>query len=109
MAVGSSGSRTHVGHAQVDGGTASSQVAHGRELLLRGCQGGLDRGDLTEPSLFLGLSEPVEEIGADPFQPWHLVGANPEERAPDTRVFVRAGGSVVTAAGPEGDFLLSGW
>jgi hypothetical protein len=45
---------------------------HG-DALLPGCgQGGLDRGDFTQPALLLSFPHPVEEARVDPLQPRHL-------------------------------------
>jgi hypothetical protein len=52
--------RTDVGHAGEDGRVAGS--THGFELLGRGGHGGLDRGDLAQPTLLLGLRKPVDEV-----------------------------------------------
>ena len=51
---------------------------HRFQFLCCGCQGGLDRGDLAEPAVLLGLVEPVEEVGVDPFQSRHLGWVNSE-------------------------------
>jgi hypothetical protein len=78
----SSGGGTHVRHAEVNDGAPGSEVAHGCKFL-PGAQGGLDRGDLTEPALVFGLLEPVAEVCVNLFQPWYLSWVNPKERAPD--------------------------
>jgi hypothetical protein len=39
--------------------------SHGSELLLGGGPCGLDRGDLAEPALLLGLLKPIEEVGVE--------------------------------------------
>ncbi|WP_406447150.1 hypothetical protein OG782_00265 [Streptomyces sp. NBC_00876] len=49
-------------------------VAHGGELLLGGGEAGLDRGDLAEPALFLGLLEAVDQVRADLLQAGPLLG-----------------------------------
>ena len=54
-----------------------------------GGQGCLDRGDLTEPALFLCLLESVGEVCADLLQPWHLSWVNPEEGTSDTHFHAR--------------------
>ncbi|MFE9141916.1 hypothetical protein ACWCO0_25630 [Streptomyces tubercidicus] len=41
------------------------KVTHHGELLLSGGEAGLNRGDLAEPALFLGLLEPVEQVRVD--------------------------------------------
>ena len=61
-----------VGHAEADGVVAGDGLTHGLELLSGGGQGGLDRGDFTEPALFPGLLKAFEEIGVDLLQPWPL-------------------------------------
>jgi hypothetical protein len=61
-----------------------SRRPHGDEFLIGGGQGDLDRGDLAEPALFLGLAEPVDEVGVDGLQPWHLGWVNPKQWASDT-------------------------
>jgi hypothetical protein len=65
-------------HAQLDGSTANGRLAHRRELLCRGGDGGLDRGDLAELALFLGFLEPVDEVGVDSLQPRDLGRVDPE-------------------------------
>ena len=72
-----------VGHAEVEGGAADGESAHGLQLLRGGGHGGLDRGDLTEPALIFGFLEPVAEVGMDLFQPRNLSWVNAEERASD--------------------------
>ncbi len=64
-----------VGHAEADG-VAAGGLRHGLELLSGGGQGGLDRGDFTEPALFPGLLKAFEEIGVDLLQPWPLNWVN---------------------------------
>jgi hypothetical protein len=54
----------------VDGRLAGG--AHSFKLLGCGGHGGLDRGDLAEPALLLGLAESVGEVGVDLFQPRDL-------------------------------------
>ncbi|WP_392958836.1 hypothetical protein [Streptomyces sp. LN245] len=49
------------------------EVAHGGELLLGG-EACLDRGDLAEPALFLGLLAAVEQVRVDLLRPGHLLG-----------------------------------
>ncbi|MFE4875158.1 integrase core domain-containing protein [Streptomyces sp. NPDC056682] len=49
-----------VGHAEVNGGRLGCTVAHGFQLLRGGGRGGLDHGDLAEPTLVLGLLEAVD-------------------------------------------------
>jgi len=44
--------------------------------LAGGGQGGLDRGDFTEPALLPGLLEAIQEIGVDLLQPWPLSWIN---------------------------------
>ena len=80
-----------------------SGLPHGLQFLRCGGHGGLDRGDLAEPALFLGLLEPVGEIGADLFQARHLSWVDPQEGASEG-VFMRARGPVISAADAEGDF-----
>ncbi len=63
---------------------AGGEFAHGLQFLRCGGQGGLDRGGLAEPPLVLGFVEPVDEVGVDFFQAWHLYRVDPEERASDT-------------------------
>ncbi|WP_035839127.1 hypothetical protein [Kitasatospora azatica] len=60
-----------------------SEVAHGGELVLGGGEAGVDRGDLAEPALRLGLAEPVEQVGVDLLQPGHLRGVGPQDWAAD--------------------------
>src|SRR5258706_1246292 len=79
----SSGGGTDVRHAKLNDGAPSRQVAHGFKFLCRGGQGGLDRGDLTQPALLPCLGEPVTQVGVDLFQPWYLSWVNPKKRAPD--------------------------
>jgi hypothetical protein len=67
----------NVGHAEVDGGLADGEFAHGLELLVGGGQGGLDRGDLAEPALLLCLLESVAQVAVDLFQPRYLGWVNP--------------------------------
>jgi hypothetical protein len=74
---GPSGGGTEVGHAEVDGAVPFGDVVHRGELLLGGGETGLDRGDLAEPALFLGLLEPVEQVRADLFQAGPLLGIWP--------------------------------
>ena len=57
-----------VGHAEADGVAAGGGLTHGLELLSGGGQGGLDRGDFTEPALFPGLLKAFEEISVDLLQ-----------------------------------------
>jgi hypothetical protein len=52
--------------------------SHGDELLLGGGQGGLDRGDLAEPALLLGLIKAVGEVGVDLLQSRYLGWVNLE-------------------------------
>jgi hypothetical protein len=79
------GGRTNVRHADVDASRGSgSEVAHGFKFLCGSGQGGLDRGDLPEPPLFLCLPEPVGEVRADLLQTRHLSWIDPEEGASDT-------------------------
>ncbi|MCD9145440.1 hypothetical protein [Streptomyces albireticuli] len=59
------------------------EIAHGGELLFGGGEAGLDRGDFAEPSLFLGLAEPVEQVGVVLLQPRHLRGVGPKDGAAD--------------------------
>ncbi|MET7312183.1 MULTISPECIES: hypothetical protein [unclassified Streptomyces] len=73
------------------------------ELLGCGGHGGLDRGDLTEPALLLGLLETVGEVGVDLLQSGQLVWVDPEEWASDARISVLARRSVVAAAVSERD------
>ncbi|MFD7612379.1 hypothetical protein [Streptomyces sp. NPDC059828] len=58
----------------MDGGVLGSEVAHGGEFLLGGGEAGLDRGDLAEPALFLGLLEPVEQVRVDLLLAGSLLG-----------------------------------
>lgn len=48
--AGSPGRGTDDRHAEVDDGAAIGESAHGLQFLCGGGQGGLDRGDLTEPA-----------------------------------------------------------
>lgn len=64
-------------------GVPGGEVAHRSELLLGGGEAGLDRGDLAEPPLFLGLAEPVEQVCVDLLKPGHLRGVGPQDRAAD--------------------------
>lgn len=59
-------------------GVLSGRRAHSLEFLCGGGYGGLDRGDLAQPALFLGFPQPVDEVGADPFQPRHLSRVDPQ-------------------------------
>jgi hypothetical protein len=61
-----------VGHAEVDGGRLGRTVAHGLQLLGGGGQSGLDRSDLAEPAMVLGLLVPIDEVGVDLAEAWHL-------------------------------------
>jgi hypothetical protein len=90
--------RAEFGHPQMGTDLCGSQRPHCDEFLVGGGEGGLDRGDLTEPALVLGFLESVDEVGADLVQSPHLGWVNREQRASDTGVFVRAGGSEVAAA-----------
>lgn len=72
------------GHAQTDGSTAGGELAHGFQLLRRGGEGGLDRGDFTEPALSPGLLKAIDEVGADLLERRPLNWFNAEERASDT-------------------------
>ena len=54
-----------LGHAEVHGGAAGGEFADGPQLLRGSGQGGLDRGDLTEPALLFGFLEPVAQVGVD--------------------------------------------
>jgi hypothetical protein len=48
------------------------------KFLLGGDESGLDRGDIAEPALTLGLLEAVVEVGVDLLQPRYLGWVNPE-------------------------------
>ena len=74
--VRSAGGEADGGHAEVDGRLAGS--AYGFELLGGGRRGGLDRGDLAHPTLFFGFLQPLDEVGVDCFQPWHLSWVDPQ-------------------------------
>jgi hypothetical protein len=52
--------------------------SHGTELLLGGGPCGLDRGDLAEPALLLGLLKPIDEVGMDTFQSRYLGRVDPK-------------------------------
>lgn len=81
------GGRADVRHAEVNArARGSGGVAHGFKFLCGGGQGGLDRGDLAEPALVLGLLEPVGEVGANLLQARLLSWVDPQERAPDTGI-----------------------
>jgi hypothetical protein len=67
----------------VDGGVPGGHVAHRGEFLLGGGEARLDRRDLAEPALFLGLLEAVDQVGADLLQPGHLLGVGPQDGAAD--------------------------
>ncbi|MFE4024264.1 hypothetical protein ACFXPZ_44020 [Streptomyces sp. NPDC059101] len=43
----------------------------------------VDRGDLAEPALFLGLLEPVEQVRVDLLQAGHLLGIGPQDGTAD--------------------------
>jgi hypothetical protein len=73
-----SNGRTETGHPQGSSGLLCCRRSHGDELLLGGGQCGLDRGDLAEPALLLGLVKPADEVGVDTSQSRHLSWANPE-------------------------------
>jgi hypothetical protein len=47
------------GHAEADGRGVGSGLPHGVEFLAGGGEGGVDRGDLTEPAPLFGLQESV--------------------------------------------------
>jgi hypothetical protein len=80
------GTCPHAGHAQMNCRGVTGATAHRLQLLCGGGQGGLDRGELAEPALFLRLVEAVAEVGTDFFQTWHLSWVNAEERASDTSI-----------------------
>jgi hypothetical protein len=65
------------------GGATGRWAAHDLQLRCGGGQGGLDCGDLAEPSLVLGLLESVGEVGVDGFQARYLGWVNPEQGASD--------------------------
>src|SRR5258707_12659427 len=81
------------GHPEDGGGAARGELPHGFEFLRGGGQGGLDRGDLTEPALLPGLLEPVAQAGVDLLQPWGLSRVDPEQGASDTGHFRARTGS----------------
>ncbi|MEV6568811.1 hypothetical protein [Streptomyces kronopolitis] len=87
----------------------SRDVAHGGKLLLRGGEAGLDRGDLAEPSLVLGLREVVEQVRVDLLRSGHLLGIGPQDGTADAGVSVDAGSAEVTCAGAEGNLRSSKW
>ncbi len=66
------------GHPQLGLGVLGGLPPHGEELLVGRGEGRLDRGDLTEPALVLGLLEPVDEVGVDFLQARYLGWVNPE-------------------------------
>jgi hypothetical protein len=51
---------------------------HRDELLFGSGDGGLDRGDLAEPALLLGLLESVGEVDVDLFQSRQLGRVDPK-------------------------------
>jgi hypothetical protein len=73
----------NVGHAKVDGRRANGCLSHGLELLVGGGEGVLDGGDFTEPALFLGLGETVDEVGVDLFESGLLCWVNAKEGTSD--------------------------
>jgi hypothetical protein len=82
---------------------ARRYLAHGGQLLRGSGQGGLDRGDFTEPALILGFLETVGQVGVDLFQPWHLGRVDAKERASDTgfsELQARGHGSTCGSLGP---------
>ncbi|MFY4716955.1 hypothetical protein [Streptomyces sp. LaBMicrA B280] len=87
----------------MNGGVPGHEIAHGGELLFRGGEAGLDRGDLAKPSLLLGLLEPVVQVRVDLLQAGHLLEIGPQDGAADAGVFMDAGGAEVTCADAEGD------
>ncbi|MGA4992049.1 hypothetical protein [Nonomuraea bangladeshensis] len=93
----------NVGHAEADGRRASGCLSHDLELLVGSDEGGLDGGNFTEPALFLGLGETVDEVGVDLFESRLLSWVNAKEGASDAGVFMRARGSEVAAACSERD------
>jgi hypothetical protein len=80
----SSGGGTDIRHAEVNAGVPGGEAAHGFKFLRGGGHGGLDRGDLAEPALFLCLLGPVVQVGADLFQSRYLGWVDAEEGASDT-------------------------
>ena len=70
------GRLAEVGHAEADGVAGDGGLTHGLELLAGGGQGGLDRGDFTEPALLPGLLKAINEIGVDLLQSWSLSWVN---------------------------------
>jgi hypothetical protein len=62
----------------MDRGSPNRVFAHDGQFLFSSGYGGLDRGDLAQPTLFLGFPQPVDEVGVDPFQPRHLSRVDPE-------------------------------
>ncbi|MBT2409608.1 hypothetical protein J7I94_03395 [Streptomyces sp. ISL-12] len=60
----------------MDGGVPGREVAYGGEPLLGGGEAGLDCGDLAEPSLFLGLLEPVEQVLGAASWDWLTIGGD---------------------------------
>jgi len=68
----------YVGHAEMDSCSSVAESVHGFKLLGGGSHGGLDRGDLAEPALFLGLGKSGDEVGVDGLQPRDLSRVDPE-------------------------------
>jgi hypothetical protein len=69
---------TEARHAEIGDSVLDRRQAHRIQLLLRRSQGGLDRGDFAEPALFLGLIEPVDQIGVELLQSWQLAWVDPK-------------------------------
>jgi hypothetical protein len=67
----------------VSHGVPGGQSTHHLKFAVGGHQARLDRGDLAEPAVFLGLLETANEVGADLFQPWYLSRVGAKQRAAD--------------------------
>ena len=79
----------HGGGWKVHDGGPVSAVDLG-DFVVGAGQAELESFDFAEPSFAFGLGDAVEQVGADLLEAVPLGGVRPQERAPDTCVFMDA-------------------
>jgi len=96
---GAAGDVGEGGHAQAHCvAEAGDEAVDLGELVVRCGKADLQSLGLAGPALAVGLGDAGEQVVADVLKPAPLGGVDPQERAPDTAVLVKAGSAVCPAA-----------